>query len=89
MSLFRSPICMQRSGAANSDVDWRRLSSQRKLSLYSIGTWFGLTLHLTAFAPLNFCRDQNFTAASPSDRPSVVTASEACMSRPYSVCMRT
>ncbi len=81
MSLSRSPTCTQRSGAANSDVDWRRFSSQRKLSFCSIGTRVGLTLRLSAFVPLNFCRDQNFTAASPSGRPSLVTASEACMSR--------
>ncbi len=81
MSLSRSPTCTQRSGAENSDADWRRFSSQGKLSFCSIGTRVGLTLRLRAFVPLNVCRDQNFTAASPSGRPSVVTASEACMSQ--------
>ncbi len=35
--------------------------------------------------PLNFSRDQNLTAVTPTGRPSVVTASEECMSRRHTV----
>lgn len=69
-------------------MDWRRFSGQRMLSLCSIGTRVGLILRLSAAVPLNCCRDQTFTAERPNGRPSVVTASEVCMRRPQTVCMR-
>src|SRR5215471_8001252 len=46
MSLSRSPIWMQRAGPPKSAVDWRRFSSQRMLSLSSIGTRVGLIFFL-------------------------------------------
>src|SRR3954463_661814 len=79
MSLSRSPIWTHRAGAPSKAMDWRRFSSQRMLSLASMGTRVGLTLRLSAAVPLNCCRDQNFTAERPNGRPSVVTAREECM----------
>jgi hypothetical protein len=61
-------------------VAWRMFSSQRMLSLASIGTRVGLTRRLSAFVPLNLARVQNLIAASPSGSPSVVTARLACIS---------
>ena len=58
------------------------------LSLRSIGTRVGLTRRLSAAVTLNFCRDQNLTAVTPRGRPSVVTASEVCMSNPQTVWLR-
>ena len=69
-------------------MDWRRFSSQRTLSLCSMGTRVGLILRLRAAVPSNVWRDQNFTAERPNGRPCVVTTSEACMSRPHTVCRR-
>ena len=60
---------MQRAGSPNRPVDRRRLSSQRMLSLPSIGIRVGLILFLRAFVPLNFFRVQNLTAAIPSGNP--------------------
>src|SRR3954453_9985889 len=88
MSLSRSPIWTHRAGAPSKAMDWRRFSSQRMLSLASMGTRVGLTLRLSAAVPLNCCRDQNFTAERPNGRPSVVTAREECMRRPQTVCIR-
>jgi hypothetical protein len=53
-----------------------------------MGTRVGLTLRLSAALPLNFSRDQNLAVVSPSGNPSVVTAREACMSSPQTVCIR-
>ena len=53
-----------------------------------MGTRVGLTFRLSAAVPLNFSRDQNFTADRPSGSPSVVTTREACMSSPHTVCIR-
>src|SRR3989338_2774356 len=86
MSLSRSPIWTHRSGAPINSVERRRLSSQRMLSFCSIGTRVGLTLRASAFVPLNFSRDQNFAAVSPSGKPSGVTARLACMSMPQIMC---
>ena len=44
------------------------------LSFSSIGTRVGLIFFFSAFAPVNFLRDQNLIAVSPSGKPSVVTA---------------
>src|SRR5215471_17367148 len=74
MSLSRSPIWMQRAGSPKSAVDWRRFSSQRMLSLPSIGTRVGLIFFLRAAVPLDFSRVQNLTAARPKGKPSVATA---------------
>src|SRR5215469_12812401 len=78
MSLSRSPI-MQRAGSPKSAVDWRRFSSQRMLSLSSIGTRVGLIFFLRAPVPLNLSRIQNLTAARPKGRPAgpVVTLTDA------------
>src|SRR3954467_6195682 len=78
----------QRAGAPSKAMDWRRFSSQRMLSLCSMGTRVGLILRLSAAVPLNCCRDQNFTADRPNGRPAVVTAREVCMRRPHTVCIR-
>src|SRR3954447_4132712 len=64
MSLSRSPIWTHRAGAPSKAMDWRRFSSQRMLSLASMGTRVGLTLRLSAAVPLNCRRDQNFTPAA-------------------------
>jgi hypothetical protein len=64
------------------------LSSQRMLSLRSIGMRVGLTFLLSALVPLNFFLVQNFTAARPSGGPSAVTARLACINSPQTVCMR-
>jgi hypothetical protein len=53
------------------------------LSFSSIGTRVGLTWRLSAFVPLNSLRVQNWTAASPSGKPSVVTTRLACISSPH------
>ena len=88
MSLSRSPMWTQRSGAPISSVERRRLSSQRTLSFWSIGTRVGLIFRFSAAVPLNLSRDQTFTAVRPSGSPSGVTARLACSSRPHSVCWR-
>jgi hypothetical protein len=62
-----------------------KVSSQRMLSFSSIGTRVGLILRLSAFAPLNFLRDQNLIAANPSGKPSVVTARLECIKMPHAV----
>src|SRR5215210_7913545 len=69
----------QRAGAPSKTMDWRMFSSQRMLSLCSIGTRVELILRLSAAVPLNCCRDQNFTAERPRGRPSGVTTRDACM----------
>ena len=56
-----------------------------KLSFFSMGTRVGLIFFLSAAVPLNFLRDQNFTAANPSGSPSVVTARLECISIPQTV----
>ena len=66
---------------------WRMFSSQRMLSLASIGTRVGLTWRLSAFVPLNLARVQNLIAASPGGSPSVVTARLACINKPQTVCI--
>lgn len=88
MSLSRSPMWTQRSGAPISSVDRRRLSSQRTLSFRSIGTRVGLIFRFSAAVPLNLSRDQTFTAVRPNGSPSGLTARLACSSRPHSVCWR-
>ncbi len=45
-------------------------SSQRMLSLCSIGTRVGLIFRLRAAVPLNFCRVQNLMAAKPTQEVS-------------------
>src|SRR4051794_14912036 len=86
-SFSRSPTWTSRAGSSRSAVAWRMFSSQRMLSLASIGTRVGLIRRLSAFVPLNLARVQNLTAASPSGSPSVVTARLACISRPQTVCI--
>src|ERR1022692_411150 len=79
---------MHRSGSFRSGVACFRFSSQRTLSFSAIGTRVGLIFFLSALHPLNFFLVQNFTAAIPSGRPSVVTTRLECISRPHTVCMR-
>ena len=79
---------MHRSGSPNNTVDWRMLSSQRMLSLRSMGTRVGLTFRFRAAVPLSVFRVQNFTAAKPSGSPSGVTARLECIRSPQTVCMR-
>ncbi len=57
------------------------------LSFSSIGTRAGL-IFFSAFAPLNFSRDQNLIAVSPSGNPSVVTARLECIRMPQAVYCR-
>ena len=59
--LSRSPTCTRAPIRAS---DRRRFSSQRKLSLVSIGTRVGLILRLSAAVPLNSSRVRNFTAGA-------------------------
>ncbi len=61
-------------GATVNSVDRRRLSSQRMLFFWSIGTRVGLILRLRAAVTLSLLRDQNFAAVSPSGMPSGVVA---------------
>ena len=79
---------MHRAGSPNNSVVCRMLSSQRTLSLPSIGTRVGLIRFLRALVPLNLFRVQNLTAPRPSGKPSVVTARLACISSPQTVCIR-
>jgi hypothetical protein len=79
---------MQRAGSSKSAVDWRRFSSQRMLSLPSIGTRVGLFFFLRAAVPLNFSRVQNLTAARPKGTPSVVTAKLERIRSQQTVCIR-
>ena len=66
-------------------VDCYRLSSQRMLSFFSIGTRVGLILLLSASDTLNFLRDQNLIAVRPRGSPSVVTAKLECIRIPQPV----
>ena len=63
---------MRRSAFPSRLVEARIFSSQRMLSLVSIGTRVWLTLRLSASSPLNWGRVQNRTAVSPSGNPSSV-----------------
>jgi hypothetical protein len=76
---------MQRSGCPSRSIDCLRLSSQRTLSFFSMGTRAGLIFFLSCAVPLNFFRVQNFTAANPNGRPSTVTARLECISIPQTV----
>ena len=78
-------MCTHCSGCSNSALAWRTLSSQQMLSFCSMGTRVGLIERLRALAPLNFERVQNLMAASPSGRPSVVTAKLECIRMPRMV----
>src|SRR6516165_11099941 len=77
---------MQRDGSSSSLVEYFRFSSQRTLSLASMGTRVGLTFRFRALVPLNLLRVQNLIAASPSGSPSVVTARLECIRIPQTVC---
>lgn len=55
------------------------------LSFSSTGTRVGLMCRFSSSAPSNFSRLQNFTAVSPSDSPSVVTAGLGCIKMPHAV----
>src|SRR5208337_5044463 len=81
-------MCTQRCGSLSNADDCLRFSSHRTLSFSSIGTRVGLIFFLSALHPLNFFRVQNFTAAIPSGRPSVVTTRLECIRRPHTVCIR-
>src|ERR1700733_139361 len=80
-----APMCTHRAGSPNRFVDCRRFSSQRMLSYSLIGTRVGLILFFSVFTPLNFLRDQNLIAVSPSGKPSAVTARLECIRMPHAV----
>jgi hypothetical protein len=48
-------------------------------------TRVGLIFFLSALVPLNFSRDQNLIAVSPSGNPSLVTARLECIKMPHAV----
>ena len=73
-------------GAPASSLDSRRLSSQRMLSFWSIGTRVGLIRRLSAAVPLNLVRDQNLAAVRPSGSPSGAIARLACIRSPQTAC---
>ena len=52
---------------------------------FRILIWNCIIFFLSAAAPLNFLRVQNFTAARPNGKPSVVTARLECIRMPQSV----
>src|SRR3954470_10590368 len=88
MSLSRSPIWTHRDGSPSRRVDCSRFSSQRTLSLASMGTRVGLTLRFKALVPLNLLRVQNLITASPIGGHSEVTARLECLRTPHSVWSR-